>query len=63
MTTALLGMGLVFVIEGLVLALAPMRLKRVLVLLTALPRDRLRALGLFSLAGGVGLVWLAQSLA
>lgn len=63
MTTALLGIGLVFVIEGLVLALAPMRLKQVLALLTTLPRDRLRVLGLFSLASGVGLVWLAQSLA
>lgn len=63
MTTAFLGLGLVFVIEGLVLALAPSRLKQVLVVLNALPRDRLRALGLFSLAGGVGLVWLAQTLA
>ena len=62
MSLALLGLGLVFVIEGLVLALAPSRLEQVLAALAGLPPERRRRFGLVAVAGGVGLVWLARGL-
>ncbi|MCF8512141.1 MAG: DUF2065 domain-containing protein [Rhodobacteraceae bacterium] len=58
MSTLLLGLGLVFVIEGLVLALAPSRLDDILRLLAALPVDQRRLLGLLGVAVGTGLVLL-----
>ncbi len=60
MTTALLGLGLVLVIEGLVLALAPLRLEQLLQALAALSRDQRRLIGLLAVALGVGLVLLAR---
>ena len=62
MTWALLGLGLVLVIEGLALALAPSRLEQVLALLASLGRDRRRLVGLVSVALGTGLIWLARHL-
>lgn len=56
----LLGLGLVLVIEGLVLALAPSRLEDMLRALAALSRDQRRMLGLLAVAFGVGLVFLAR---
>ena len=60
MITLLLGLGLVLVIEGLVLALAPSRLEQIVQMLAALSRDQRRALGLLAVALGVGLVLLAR---
>ncbi len=60
MTTVLLGLGLVLVIEGLVLALAPLRLEQLLQALAALSRDQRRLIGLVAMALGVGLVLLAR---
>jgi uncharacterized protein YjeT (DUF2065 family) len=60
LSDALLGLGLVAVLEGLLLALAPGRLEAALQALHALGPDRLRLVGLFSVAMGVGLVWLAR---
>lgn len=62
MTWALLGLGLVLVIEGLALALAPSRVEQVLALLASLGRDRRRLVGLVSVALGTGLIWLARHL-
>ena len=62
MTWALLGLGLVLVIEGLALALAPSRVEQVLALLVSLGRDRRRLAGLVSVALGTGLIWLARHL-
>jgi uncharacterized protein YjeT (DUF2065 family) len=56
----LLGLGLVLVIEGLVLALAPSRLEDMLRALAALSRDQRRLVGLLAVAFGVGLVFLAR---
>ncbi len=56
----LLAFGLVLVVEGLVLALAPSRLEQVLAMLAALSRDQRRMLGLGSVAAGVALVALAR---
>jgi uncharacterized protein YjeT (DUF2065 family) len=62
MSTLLLAIGLVLVVEGLALALAPSRLAEALRLLLSLPPDRRRLLGLVALALGVVLVWAARSL-
>jgi uncharacterized protein len=55
-----LALGLVAVIEGLVLALAPSRLREALELMRAMPPDQLRLVGLASVTVGVGIVWLAR---
>lgn len=57
----LLAIGLVLVIEGLVLALAPKRWENILRLIATLPIDTRRLIGLVSVAIGVGLVWLARN--
>ncbi|MBE2276375.1 MAG: DUF2065 family protein [Rhodobacteraceae bacterium] len=62
MTWAVLALGLVLVVEGLVLALAPARLEEVLRLLVALGAERRRLLGLLTLALGVALIALARAL-
>jgi uncharacterized protein YjeT (DUF2065 family) len=56
----LLGLGLVAIVEGLVLALAPTRLRDVLRLIETIPPDQLRTIGLLAVTLGVGLVWLAR---
>jgi uncharacterized protein YjeT (DUF2065 family) len=60
MTWLLLGLGLVLVIEGLALALAPSRIEQVLAFLASQPADRLRIVGLAAVAIGVLLVWMAR---
>lgn len=45
MTLLLLGLGLVFVVEGLVLALAPLRIEAVMQFLMTLSKDQRRTLG------------------
>lgn len=57
----LLGLGLVAVLEGLVLALAPHRLEEVLRQLAQTPKDSLRIIGLAIVTIGVILVLLARS--
>jgi uncharacterized protein len=59
MTLILLGIGLVLVIEGLAIALAPSRIEQLLALFAAMGRDRRRVLGLAAVALGVFLVWLS----
>jgi uncharacterized protein YjeT (DUF2065 family) len=63
MTWVLLALGLVLVVEGLALALAPSRMEEVLRLIVAMGRDRRRMLGLAALAAGVGLIWIARQIA
>lgn len=63
MAMVLLGIGLVLVVEGLVLALAPSRIEEALDLLRAMRPEQRRTAGLVALALGVGIVWLAQRLA
>ena len=59
---ALLAIGLVLVIEGLVYALAPSLVEQLLVVLRELPEGQRRTLGLAALALGLALVWLGKSL-
>ena len=62
MSWLLLALGLVLVVEGLALALAPSRMEDAMRLIAALGRDRRRVLGLVALALGVVLIWLAKGL-
>lgn len=57
----LTAIGLVLVIEGLALALAPSRIEDLLATFAAMSRDKRRMLGLGALAIGVVLVWLGRT--
>jgi uncharacterized protein len=57
----LLAVGLVAIVEGLVLALAPTRLREALELIRTLPPEQLRLIGLLAVTVGTGLVWLARA--
>ncbi len=59
-TDLLTGLGLVAVIEGLVLALAPLRFEDILETLRQMPVQTRRNIGLAAVAVGVALVWLAR---
>jgi uncharacterized protein YjeT (DUF2065 family) len=59
MTAVLVALGLVCVVEGLVLALAPGRIEDLMRALSELPVDTRRALGLAAMAAGVAMIWLA----
>jgi hypothetical protein len=58
----LLGVGMVLVIEGLVFALAPSRLDDLLRLMTQIPPETRRLIGLVAVAMGAVLVSWAISL-
>ncbi len=60
MSMILLAFGLVLVVEGLALALAPLRIEAVLAAFAAMTRDRRRMLGLCALALGTGLIALSH---
>jgi len=60
MEDIIFGLGFVAVVEGLVLALAPNRLKQALLLMLTIPPDRLRVLALIFIALGVALIALVR---
>lgn len=60
-TDILTGIALVLVIEGLVYALAPSLVERLLETLRAMPVEARRTLGLARLATGLVLLWIAQT--
>lgn len=62
MALVVFGLGMVLVVEGLVLALAPSRIEDVLELLRRIPVDIRRMIGLGAVALGVTAIWLARSL-
>jgi uncharacterized protein YjeT (DUF2065 family) len=57
----LLGLGLVAIVEGLVLALAPAHLREALEMIARMDPERRRALGLLAVTVGVALVWAARA--
>ncbi|MBT7224367.1 MAG: DUF2065 domain-containing protein [Marinovum sp.] len=61
MEVALLAIGLVLIVEGLVYALAPSLVEDLLDRLRTLPLENRRMMGLVALAAGVLLVWLAKT--
>ena len=63
MSEALLtALGLVLVIEGLLYALVPGQLRRMLLAMQAMSDDQLRLGGLAAIAMGVLFVWAVRSL-
>ncbi|ARE82781.1 conserved hypothetical protein [Roseovarius sp. EC-HK134] len=60
--TALLALGLVLIVEGLVYALAPSLIEQMLVALSALPVEARRLMGAIALVLGLILVWAAKTL-
>ena len=60
--TALLALGLVLIVEGLVYALAPSLVDQLLVALAAFPPEARRLMGLLALVIGLVLVWAAKTL-
>ncbi len=58
MSLFLLGIGMVFVIEGLVLALAPSFYDQVIEMLSKTPIEQRRIMGLSAAAIGVFIIWL-----
>ncbi|ABG31532.1 DUF2065 domain-containing protein [Roseobacter denitrificans] len=62
MSTILLALGLVMIIEGLAYALAPSLIERMLEMLRSLPETAVRQMGLLIAVSGLILVWAAWQL-
>ena len=60
--TALLALGLVLIVEGLVYALAPSLIDQLLVALRAMPPESRRLMGLLAIVLGLIFVWVAKTL-
>ena len=52
MAVVFLALGLVFILEGLVLALAPSRIEQIFAMLAALPEETRRLIGLLAVTTG-----------
>jgi uncharacterized protein YjeT (DUF2065 family) len=59
MSTILLALGLVMIVEGLAYALAPSLVERMLEALRSLPEAAVRQMGWLVVVSGLILVWLA----
>lgn len=59
-TDILTGIAFVLVIEGLVYALAPSLVERMLEALRAMPLDTRRLLGFATVATGIALLWIVR---
>ncbi|WP_372571040.1 DUF2065 domain-containing protein [Ruegeria jejuensis] len=62
MTMILMALGLVLIVEGLVYALAPSLVERMLEMLRTLPEAARRQVGILSMVLGLILVWGAYQL-
>ena len=60
MTDFLTAFALVLVIEGILYALFPNTMRRLIAEALALPERQMRAAGLVAAVAGVGLVWLLR---
>lgn len=56
----LVGLGLVLVIEGLMLALFPSLYDQIINLIREMPHETRRRVGLIAIACGVALVWVGR---
>lgn len=61
MSELVTAIGLVLVIEGLLYAVAPGRLKTMAEFASRMPDDMLRNAGIVAVALGVAVVWLGKS--
>jgi uncharacterized protein YjeT (DUF2065 family) len=55
------AIGLVFVIEGLLYAALPGRMKNLMKVAEQVPPETMRNVGVIAIAVGVAIVWLARS--
>ena len=62
MGIAILAIGFVLIVEGLVYALAPSLVEDLLAALRDLPLETRRLVGLAALVAGMALVWVAANL-
>lgn len=62
MSTLLLALGLVMIIEGLAYALAPSLIERMLEVLRAMPENAIRQIGLLIAVSGLILLWVAAQI-
>ena len=62
MSTVLLALGLVMIVEGLAYALAPSLIVRMLELLRSLPENAVRQIGWLVVVSGAILLWLGWHL-
>lgn len=60
MTDLIVGIGLVFVIEGLLYAAFPATMRRMVEQMAELADSNLRTVGMMAIAIGVGIVWLVR---
>ena len=60
--TALLALGLVLIVEGLVYALAPSLIETLLAALQSLSEDQRRMMGLMAMVLGLMILWMAKTL-
>ncbi len=60
MSDLIVGIGLVFVIEGLLYAAFPNAMRKMVEDITKLPDSNLRTVGLFALVIGVAIVWAVR---
>jgi uncharacterized protein len=60
MNALLTAIGLVFVFEGLLYAIAPGNLKRMMAMMQQMPDEQLRLAGLGAATFGVVLAWFAR---
>ncbi|PLW75485.1 DUF2065 domain-containing protein [Cohaesibacter celericrescens] len=61
MSDFLAAVGLVLVIEGLLYALLPESMKRMMIEVATIPGSNLRVGGLLAMAIGVGIVWMVRA--
>ena len=57
---ALIGFALILIVEGLVYAILPEKMKALLTYMLEVPVSTLRSGGLIAALGGFGLIWLLQ---
>ncbi len=59
--TLILGIAMVLIVEGLVYALAPSLVERMLEAMRAMPLDLRRLIGVSAIAAGATMLWILQS--
>jgi len=60
MADLIVAIGLVLVIEGLLYAAFPDRMKKMMSLALSMPDNSMRTGGLFAAASGIIIIWLAR---
>ncbi len=60
LTFALIGFALILIVEGLIYALFPDRMKALLTRVVDMPIKSLRSGGIIAAVGGFGLIWILR---